>query len=91
MRTLDHQEKVDKEDDSENDERADLKPGGELHLKCLSQVRQNGVSLSDLPASPCPKATTLKWQSARPGEASVPCVLTDLALGILPYVAPTLP
>jgi len=32
----------------------------------------------------------LMWLPATPGKASVPCVLTSVALGILPYVTTTL-
>ncbi|BCW58843.1 hypothetical protein StoSoilB20_21900 [Arthrobacter sp. StoSoilB20] len=51
------------------------------------RVRESGVSLSGLPG--CGECRN--WRPARSGEASVPCVLTDIALGILPYVTTTLP
>ncbi len=91
MRALEDQQQVDGEDDAEGDEGADLKPKRKFgHEETFRRVQRNGVSLSDrLNIRYCVPGTA--WLPATPGKASVPCVLTIVALGILPYVRPTLP
>lgn len=86
MRAAHYQKQVHEEDDAEDDERADLEPDGKFHKNAFRRVQKTGVSLSGEPVH-----LVLMWLPATPGRASVPCVLTFVALGILPYVTSTLP
>jgi len=83
--TADHQQEVDEEDQAEDDKGADLKPHGQFeHREAFRRVQRCSVSLSGLPVH-----LVLMRRPATPGGATMPCVLTIVALGILPYVTLT--
>jgi len=87
VRTPHYQKEVNQEDQAEDDKGADLEPHGQIeHRVAFRRVQRSGVSLSGQPVH-----LVLMWRPATPGEATMPRVLTIVALRILPYVTLTVP